>query len=218
MPVRAILFDFDGTLANSFGAITSSTNHVRASCGLPALPEADVRSYVGYGLDNLMAELVPTLPVDEAIARYRAHHEAIMFQQTELFPQVRETLEVLHAAGIRMGVCSNKSVQFTRQLVQQLGLSELLPVVLGPEDVSMPKPDPAMLLEGCHRLKVSREETIYVGDMSIDVLAGNAAGMSVYLVNVGLAGRDNPTLAGPSRVLKKFNELREICFSNPAQS
>jgi len=213
MPVRAILFDFDGTLADSFGAITSSANHVRASCGLPALLEADVRGYVGYGLEHLMAELVPALPVDEAITRYRAHHEAIMFQQTKLFPQVRETLEALHAAGIRMGVCSNKSVLFTRQLVEQLGLGELLPVVLGPEDVGVPKPDPAMLFEGSKRLKVSREETIYVGDMSIDVLAGNAAGMAVYLVNVGLAGRDDPTLAGPSRVLKSFTELLEICFS-----
>ena len=81
MPITAALFDFDGTLADSFAAITSSTNHVRTSYGLPPLPEAAVRKYVGYGLANLMTDLVPGAPVHEAVACYR-HHATVVVAET----------------------------------------------------------------------------------------------------------------------------------------
>src|SRR6478735_7067529 len=97
--IRAALFDFDGTLADSFAAITSSTNHVRISYGLPPLPEPQVRKYVGYGLANLMADLVPGAPVEEAVDRYRAHHAQVMVAETRLMPGVAETIPELAAAG-----------------------------------------------------------------------------------------------------------------------
>src|SRR5688572_19933243 len=156
MPIRAALFDFDGTLADSFAAITASTNHVRASYGLPPLPEAEVRGYVGYGLAHLMADLAPGAPVDEAVARYREHHARVMVAETRLMPGVAEAVPELARRGLLMGVCSNKRVEFTRELVGALGLADYFACVLGPDDVGQrPKPDPAMLLVGLRRLKVS---------------------------------------------------------------
>src|SRR5439155_25803582 len=111
MPIRAALFDFDGTLADSFAAITSSTNHVRAGYGLPPLPEAEVRKYVGYGLTYLMADLVPGPPVEEAVARYREHHARVMTAETKLMPGVAETIPELLRRGLCLGVCSNKRVE-----------------------------------------------------------------------------------------------------------
>lgn len=210
-PVRAALFDFDGTLADSFAAITASTNHVRESFGLPALPEAEVRRYVGHGLENLMAELCPGFPPDEGVLRYREHHPAVMVAGTRLFPGVADTLAALHAGGMKMAVCSNKAVQFTRALVESLGLGGLMGGVFGPEDAGgHPKPDPRMLLAACERLGVTPHETVYVGDMSVDVLAGQAAGIPVWLVNVGKAGTDDPRLLGPDRVLADFRELIDL--------
>jgi phosphoglycolate phosphatase len=209
MPVRALLFDFDGTLADSFAAITASTNHVRHSIGLPVLSEAEVRGYVGHGLGQLLTELAPGLPTATAIERYRAHHEATMHEHTQLYPGVEETLTALAGAGYKLGVCSNKAVPFTRSLVQSLGLAKLLPVVLGPEDADgKPKPDPTMLLRACEQLGVLPDETIYVGDMSVDVLAGRAAGIPVWLVHVGQAGRDDPRVHGPAMVLEQFADIR----------
>src|SRR5437868_6157744 len=147
MPIKAALFDFDGTLADSFAAITASTNHVRAGYGLPPLPESEVRRYVGYGLANLMADLVPDAPVDEAVARYRAHHARVMVAETRLMPGVARTIPELARRGYKLGVCSNKRVEFTRELVRALGLHEYFACVLGPDDVgNRAKPDPAMLL------------------------------------------------------------------------
>ena len=155
MPIRAVLFDFDGTLADSFAAITASTNHVRASYGLPAMAEAEVRKYVGHGLRNLMEHLCRGFDPDEAVRRYREHHPTVMLSGTKLFPGVADTVRELCRRGIKLGVCSNKTVQFTRGLVSALGLDDCIPAVLGPEDAGgAPKPDPAMLLEGCRRLGV----------------------------------------------------------------
>jgi 2-phosphoglycolate phosphatase len=207
-PTRAVLFDFDGTLADSFAPITGSTNHVREKFGLPPLPESVVRNYVGYGLANLMETLVPDAPTDEAIALYRSHHEKVMLTQTKLMPGVSETIPELSRRGFKMAVCSNKRVEFTKQLVKTLGLDQYFHAVLGPEDVgNRPKPDPAILVEGLKRLEVSSEEAVYIGDMAIDVHTAQAAGVTVWLVPGGAAGDESATAAGPDRVLAGFTEL-----------
>src|SRR5262245_11305017 len=99
---KAALFDFDGTLVDSFGAITASTSHVRQRYGLPPLPQAEVSKYVGFGLANLMADLVPGAPVEEAIAVYREHHKRVMLTDTRLMPGVAETIPELARRGLRL--------------------------------------------------------------------------------------------------------------------
>jgi phosphoglycolate phosphatase len=209
--MKAALFDFDGTLADSFAAITSSTNHVRARYGLPPLPEAEVRRYVGYGLAHLMADLVPGAPVDEAIAVYREHHERVMVPETRLMPGVAETIPELARRGLRLGVCSNKRVEFTRDLVRALGLGDSFGCVLGPDDVGQrPKPDPAMLLEGLNRLQVSAADAVYVGDMIVDVQTAKAAGVLVWIVLSDGSDRAGPVEWGADRVLHSFAELLDL--------
>ena len=208
MTFRAALFDFDGTLADSFDAIAASTNHTRSTFGLPPLSVDEIRSHVGHGLEQLMADLVPTAPtVEIAVRTYRIHHATIATQQTKLLPGVRETITTLHEHGIKLGVCSNKSVHFTKTLVNHLFPNGEFSVVLGPEDVGKPKPDPAMLVEACHRLCVSVKETVYVGDMSVDVLTGKAAQMTTWLVPGGAGKWDEALAAGPDRVLQSFRQM-----------
>jgi 2-phosphoglycolate phosphatase len=211
MPVRAALFDFDGTLADSFAAITASTNHVRAAYGLPPLSDCEVRRFVGYGLAHLMRTLVPVAPVEEAIARYREHHGPAMLRDTRLMPGVAETVAELARRGYRMAVCSNKRVEFTRQLVEALGLGPRFVAVLGPDDVNdRAKPDPAMLLAGLDRLGVTPNQAVYVGDMAVDVQTARAAGLPVWLVPGGAPGWEQAVAAGPDRVLSGFAELLEL--------
>jgi phosphoglycolate phosphatase len=211
MRVRAVLFDFDGTLADSFPAITASTNHVRRLYRLPELPEAVVREYVGFGLVDLMTKLVPVADPAEAVFRYREHHPSVMIGGTRLMPGVADTLGVLHRRGLRLAVCSNKNVAFTEKLTAALGIGQYMAAVLGPESVGgRPKPDPAMLIEGLNRLSVSAGEAVYVGDMAIDVHTARAAGVPVWLVPGGAAGLGSAAAAGPDRVLGGFGELAEL--------
>lgn len=211
MTIRAALFDFDGTLADSFAAITASTNHVRQSCGLAALAESEVRRYVGFGLPHLMSELVPPLDPNEAVRRYREHHEGIAETLTTLMPGVAATIPELHRRGYVLAVCSNKALRFTKQLVNAFGYGTVMREVLGPEDVAgRAKPDPAMVIECLRRLGLPRKEAVYVGDMSIDVHTAKAAGMPCWLVPGGAAGMDSAEAAGPDRVLTGFAELLDL--------
>jgi len=211
MPFRAALFDFDGTLADSFAAITASTNHVRETFGLPVLAESEVRRFVGFGLSHLMTELVPGADPAEAVRLYREHHPAVMISGTTLMPGVRETIPELHRRGLQLAVCSNKQVSFTKQLVEAFGYSSLMRPVLGPEDVDgKAKPDPAMLIKCLAQLGIRPVDAVYVGDMAIDVHTAKAAGMTCWLVPGGAAGLESATAAGPDRVLRGFDELLEL--------
>lgn len=211
MPMQAVLLDFDGTLADSFTAITASTNHVRSLHDLPPLSETEVRKLVGYGLENLLEQVVPNASTDITVEEYRAHHSGVMLTQTKLLPGVRETLTAWHEHGIPLAVCSNKKADFTRQLIDVLGLSAMITAVLGPDDVNnIAKPKPNMLLEALRRLKGSAEQSIFIGDMSIDVNAARAVPMPVWLVLQGSANRDDAHAAKPDRVFEKFAEMREL--------
>ncbi|MGL6097859.1 MAG: HAD family hydrolase, partial [Fimbriiglobus sp.] len=172
--------------------------------------EDTVREYVGFGLDKLMETLAPDAPTADAVACYREHHPSVMLAGTRLLPGVAETLADLHRRGLKLAVCSNKAVAFTKRLVAHFGLAPVFADVLGPDDVGAAKPDPAMLLEGLRRLGVSRDETVYVGDMAIDVRTAKAAGIPVWLVPGGAAGMECPRAAGPDRMLGSFPEISEL--------
>src|SRR5262249_7286265 len=117
LPFRAVLFDFDGTLVDSYPAITASVNHVRESYGLPPLLEAEVRRHVGRAPMYLLSHTVPGGNVDEDVLRYRAHHPSVLRSGTRLLPGAATVVPALKQAGLRLGVCSNKPVAFTRELL-----------------------------------------------------------------------------------------------------
>jgi phosphoglycolate phosphatase len=206
-PLRAVLFDFDGTLADSYPAITASVNHVRAAHGLAPLGVDDVRPHVGRGPELLMDSTVGQGAVARNLSLYRAHHPSVMREGTKLLPGVVAALEDLRHRGLRLAVCSNKPVKFTRQLLEWLGMTESFEVVLGPEDVPSPKPAPDMLLLALRRLGVPAGEALYVGDMVVDIQTARAAGVSVWVVPTGSDERTTLEAAGPDRILDGFNEL-----------
>lgn len=210
MTIRAVLFDFDGTLADSFAAITASVNHVRQSYGLSDLTESVVREYVGLGLEQLMNDLLPNVSVVDAEARYRDHHTGIMISHTKLFPGVLETLATLQSRGLKLAICSNKRVEFTKTIAAGLGIADYFQEILGPDDVGVPKPDPAMLLECCRRLGVSTFESVYIGDMAVDVHTAKAAVIPVWLVPGGATGRENLLDAGPDRMLHSIADVTDL--------
>jgi phosphoglycolate phosphatase len=204
---RAVLFDFDGTLADSYPAITASVNHVRAGHGLPPLEEAEVRRHVGRGPVYLLEHTVPGTDVQQDLARYRAHHPSVLRTGTRLLPGAVEVLTALKRAEVRLAVCSNKPRPFTRQLLDYLGLGQFLDVVVGPEDVPRPKPAPDMLRKALAQLGVAATEALYVGDMVVDIETARGAGVAVWVVPTGSDERDTLRAARPDRLLNDLGEL-----------
>src|SRR5947209_17136538 len=110
--LTAVIFDFDGTLVDSYPAITASVNHVRAAHHLPPLSEPEVRRCVGRGPAYLLQHTVPGTNLDQDLARYRAHHPSVLRSGTRLLPGVAETLRSLKNSGLHLAVCSNKPRDF----------------------------------------------------------------------------------------------------------
>jgi phosphoglycolate phosphatase len=205
--LKAVLFDFDGTLADSYPAITASVNHVRAAHGLPPLEEAEVRRHVGRGPYYLLEHTVPGADLENDLARYRAHHPSVMVSRTRLLPGAAEAVAALKQLGLRIGVCSNKPVAFTRSLLDSLNLAPYLDEVLGPEDVARPKPAPDMLREALTRLGITADEALYVGDMTVDIETARQAGVRVWIVPTGSDELATLVRAGPDRLLRDLHDL-----------
>jgi phosphoglycolate phosphatase len=204
---RAVLFDFDGTLADSYDAITASVNHVRRHHGLTELDANTVRELVGFGLEQLMADIVPEGDPHENAKIYRAHHPSVMFTHTRLLPGVRELLQALNDQGVKLGVCSNKPSAITRQLVEALGLSSLFDAVLGPEDSGEPKPSPKMLHLAMTKLGVHALGTLYIGDMVVDIQTARNANLPVWVVPTGSHSRETLEAAKPDRLLSSMRDV-----------
>lgn len=204
---RAVLFDFDGTLADSYPAITASVNHVRARHGLPPLSEPEVRRHVGRGAGYLLQHTVPGGSLEADSAAYRAHHPSVLRSGTRLLPGAAEALNALHERGLLLGICSNKPVGFTRELVAYLGIASYLNVVVGPEDVPRAKPAPDMLCAALSRLQVAAEEALYIGDMTVDIQTARGAGVSVWVVPTGSDEIDTLRQAHPDRLLQGLGDL-----------
>src|SRR5438132_5982978 len=207
---KAVISDFDGTLADSYQAITASVNHVRALHRLPPLPEPEVRKHVGRGPGHLLAYTVPGGDAENDLAAYKAHHPSVLRSCTRLFPGVAATLAALHQAGLRLAVCSNKLRPFTLELLDYFGLAALFQVVIGPEDAPRPKPAPDMLLAALSRLGVAKQDTLYVGDMTVDIATARAAGVTVWVVPTGSDDVIDLRAAHPDRVLESFRDLAAL--------
>jgi len=205
--LRAVVFDFDGTLVDSYQAITASVNHVRAAHRLPPLGEPEVRRRVGRGPAYLLEHTVPGTNLEKDLALYRAHHPSVLRSGTRLLPGVAETLDALHKAGHHLAVCSNKPRAFTRELLAYLALASVIEVVVGPEDAARIKPAPDMLLAALAHLKVAPTEALYVGDMVVDIQTARAAGVTVWVIPTGSDERSTLQEAQPDRVLQNFREL-----------
>jgi len=209
--VKAVLFDLDGTLIDSYPAITASVNHVRSLHRLRPLSVAEVIPHVGRGPTHLLEGTVGRGDPADNAAAYRAHHPTVMNTSlTQLLPGAAQTLAGLKAHGLKVGICSNKPVAFTRELVRFLGIADSLDLVLGPEDVGRHKPAPDMLLQAMDRLGVSPDQTLYVGDMVVDIQTARSARVRVWVVPTGSETPEALDLAGPDRRLRNLQEVLEV--------
>jgi 2-phosphoglycolate phosphatase len=215
MRPKAIIFDFDGTLADSYEAITASVNHVRAFHGLARLRESEVRRHVGHGPSYLMEHTVGGPNVEEDLARYRAHHPSVLRGGTRLLPGVADTLRALHAAHMKLAVCSNKPRPFTETLLDYLNLAPFFAAVVGPEDAPRIKPSPDMLLLALDRLSVPAPEALYVGDMVVDIQTARQAGVPVWVIPTGSDDRASLAAGKPDRLLDSFNDLLDLLTPDP---
>ncbi|MBS0378478.1 MAG: phosphoglycolate phosphatase [Proteobacteria bacterium] len=204
--VRAVLFDLDGTLLDTASDIASALNRALAEQQSPPLPLEQVRNMIGRGAPVLVQRVVARLPprpwpVDPVLLlqRFYFHHDQIHEShehQARPYPGVEAGLEALHTVGLRLGVVTNKAHYAAAALLEQLGLSRWIEVVVGGDTVEQRKPHPQPLLHACRQVQTEPVDTLMVGDSATDVAAARAAGMRIVCVPYGYnEGADPRTLA-----------------------
>lgn len=193
--LHAVLFDLDGTLLDTADAITAALNQALAERRLGQLRAAQVRAMIGRGGPILIAHAVARLGIamDEAdqaalLQRYFLHYERIEAgaeDSSRIYPGVSACLEALHRLGLRLAVVTNKQQQFAIGLLERLGLSQWIQVVIGGDSCERRKPDPQPLQLACALMRVQSARALMVGDSINDVLAARAAGLPVVCVPYG---------------------------------
>lgn len=193
---EAVLFDLDGTLADTAPDLGGALNRLLNEEGLPALPLQQLRPHVSGGARGLIQAGFGLFPGDAAYAglvvRFLRHYENNLCTDSTLFPGMAELLETLEERGIKWGIVTNKQQRFTLPLVELLGLRRRAGCIVSGDSAPRPKPHPAPLYLACAAIKVAPGQSIYVGDDLRDIVAGKAAGMRTVTAAYGYLGVDEP--------------------------
>ena len=192
LPVAAVLFDLDGTLADTAPDLVAALNRVRGDRGLPALPYATLRPHASHGARGLLGAGFGIAPGDAGFSGLRdaflAHYEAALCVGTALFADVADLLAEIEARGLAWGIVTNKAARFTLPLLELLPpLARAGTVVCG-DTTPHAKPHPEPLLHAARALGIAPERCLYVGDAERDVTAGAAAGMCTIVAGYGYIG------------------------------
>lgn len=192
LPVDAVLFDLDGTLADTAGDLVLALNRLRADRRLPPVPLADLRAHASSGARGLLGAGMGITPesaeYEELREAFLAHYSACLAETTVLFAGVAELLDALEQRRMRWGIVTNKFSRYTGPVVNALALADRASTVVSGDTTPHAKPHPAPLLHAAGELKVPASRCIYVGDDLRDIVAGNAAGMPTIVAEYGYMG------------------------------
>jgi phosphoglycolate phosphatase len=184
-----VIFDLDGTLIDSSRDLANSVNATRAHLHLPPLENETVYSYVGNGAPVLIRRaLGPDYTDDEvqdALLYFLGYYRDHMLDHTALYPGVREVLDRLRDSGVRMAVLTNKPVRFSQAIIDGLGLQEHFCRVYGGNSFEQKKPYPIGIETLLTECGATRDETLMVGDSSVDVQTARNAQVKVCGVTWG---------------------------------
>jgi len=193
---RAVLFDLDGTFADTAPDLGRALNTMLAARGRPALTIDRIRrvaSSGGRGLLGLGFDLAPADPTYPAmLAEFLDLYERDLCRDTTLFPGIAELLDAIEAKGLAWGIVTNKAKRFTEPLLDLLAISERAGCIVSGDSTPHRKPHPAPLLAAAEALALGPTECIYVGDDERDMIAGRAAGMRVAVAGYGYLGTGKP--------------------------
>ena len=217
MTAPTIVYDLDGTLADTAGDLMGALNAVLTNEGLEPLPVENARSMLGAGGRALIArgfaasgrDLAPP-KLDALFGDFLAHYNAHIVETTRLYPGVEAVLRAFERAGWRQAVCTNKMEGSARILMEKLGVASRFAFICGQDTFGVGKPDPKPLLGTIAAAGGASDRAIMVGDSVTDIKTARAAGLPVIAVDFGYTDVPVSDL-GPDRVISHFDELAAAC-------
>jgi phosphoglycolate phosphatase len=192
-PVRAVVFDFDYTLADSSEGAVECINYALSGLGLPTAPAAAVCRTIGHSLPETLARLAGAAHTGrsgEFAGLFIRRADEVMADLTVLYPGVGPTAEALRQRGLKLGIVSTKFRRRIEAVLAREGLRGAFDLIVGGEDVGRHKPDPEGLLQAMGRLGTDTSTTLYVGDSVVDAETARRAGVPFVAVLSGQTGAE----------------------------
>ena len=208
-----VIFDLDGTLVDSAPDLADALDTVLVEQGLAPVGLAGTRALIGHGIAALVRGALIQRGCNPGEAEFSAVLERFLHlyggqlsAKTQAYPGVGQALSALRHAGWRLVVCTNKREDFSRRILEDLGLLPEFDVIAGPDTFGVAKPDPAHLTRTLPQASPGPHLAIVVGDSAVDVAAARAAGLPVIAVAWGYARRPAFEL-GADEVVDNFEQV-----------
>jgi phosphoglycolate phosphatase len=212
--IKAVLFDLDGTLADTAPDLTHALNRVRDARGLPPLPLAATRPVASQGARGLIGVGFDVRPGDSGYDALRdeflAHYADNLCRNTRLFAGIPELLDRLEARALPWGVVTNKAERFTLPLLELLKVRNRSACVIGGDTTGRIKPHPEPLLAASRAIGLAPGACIYLGDDQRDVDAGRAAGMKTAVARWGYLNGQAPDSWGADFMIDSPKDLLRL--------
>jgi phosphoglycolate phosphatase len=207
--VDLLIFDLDGTLADTRADLTAAVNIALQRVNLPPLSTEQVCQYVGDGVHTLLSRALGPNHLDaleEGIGFFREFYGAHLLDQTRLYPGVRETLE--HFQDKRKAIVTNKPLDFTLRILQGLDIDTQFEMVLGGDSTVERKPHPEPARKVLSATGVESQMAAVIGDSPSDIKMAKQAGIYSVAVTYGLRPVEELQAAGPNLLLDDVRELQ----------
>lgn len=208
---QLLVFDFDGTLVDTKKDIADSVNRTLKELELPTLDRETLYTFIGKGVNHLMTRSLEKSGYNDlpgAIDVFMRHYEEHLMDQTELFPNCRESLE--HLSHKENTILSNKPTRFITEILDALNWRTPFSTIIGGDSMPAKKPDPGGLHHILEQHQVRPEEALMIGDSLVDIETGKRAGVQTCGVTYGHAGRATLETAQPDWIIDDLLELKSF--------
>ena len=211
--MKLIILDFDGTLADTRGLIVKTMQQTLYALGLESRTDDQCAAMIGLPLKQAFTHLLPMTDEtgEQCVETYRRlFNENNAIYTVPAFPNVLETLHQLHEQGYTLTIASSRSNRSLMEFVNDMDLNEVIPYVLGAEDVAHAKPHPDPVLQTLESFNCKPENALVVGDTWYDIEMGRRAGVRTCGVTYGNGSREELMRAGADFLVDDFGELMKL--------
>jgi phosphoglycolate phosphatase len=211
IPVKLMVFDLDGTLADTGDDLAGSVNRTLQSLGIPKRPDREILGFVGDGVRKLVERSLGEAygdRLDEALKRFKEIYAEHLLDQTTLYPGVEDVLR--HFGRKEKVLITNKGRDFTLAICSGLGIAGYFKEIIAGDSNEFMKPDPRLLLPLLDRFESSHAETLVVGDGVNDILLARNTGVRSCAFLNGLGNREELLRLRPDFVIEKMIDLKNI--------
>jgi pyrophosphatase PpaX len=210
--IKAVLFDFDGTIMDTNDIIIKSWQHTFLTVEGKERPLDAITSSFGEPLSITMKSLFPDKDTEEMVNTYRNYQRHIYTDKINMFPGITELISELKLRSYQLGIVTSRLWESTRQGLYKFDIAHMFDAVVSAEDTTVHKPDPAPCLICLDKLGIRPEEAIFVGDSKFDVLCARNAGVQSVLVgwSICVSEEEKEGIYKPDYFIERPEELLDI--------